>query len=429
MDSSEFWREVIVLGAVTATIGALALVMWICTRGLFLEFFSWVKRAGVGATIFWCVFTLGMVRCGAVTRADKNARLGMQHGPNTTGIPAIHEISPDDYALGAVLSEVLLDETHDFTPPSDAVIFDDWCRFGAECDWFRLDFAEDRRLPFANTNLSALTIYSQGLVRPSARSNGCCISPLWTSSGFAPASVLLRGDDCVPACRFWHRQSEVGSLILTWENALLGRDALGPVSFQVELFANGDIIFRYDLSRIGSTILTGVQAGLVHEGVGRMLTEISTRVTTLKWTRLDPSWVDVADPDGDGASTSDEVFVLGTDPANADSDGDGILDGLDPYPTEPDADGDGIADGISLENYLSHPLWGGQDGYGTGVDIFLNSPVVPPAKAVLRVGSLPIVLTTNAVYRIKIEDGVRYDIRLTTNRMAPVNLSLGRDGE
>ena len=103
--------------------------------------------------------------------------------------------------------------------------------------------------------------------------------------------------------------------------------------------------------------------------------------------------------------------------------------GSDPYPTEPDADGDGIADGISLENYLSHPLWGGQDGYGTGVDIFLNSPVVPPAKAVLRVGSLPIVLTTNAVYRIKIEDGVRYDIRLTTNRMAPVNLSLGRDGE
>ena len=117
---------------------------------------------------------------------------------------------------------------------------------------------------------------------------------------------------------------------------------------------------------------------------------------------------------------------MGTDPANADSDGDGILDGTDSYPTDPDADGDGIADGISAEAYFSHPLWSGGGASATGVLVCLNAPVVAPAKAVLRIGSLPIVLTTNAVYRLEIEEGARYDIRLTTNHVAPVNLTLGR---
>lgn len=446
MDLNSIWGRFIVYSASAGLVVALVALVGIWLHNLNFDLIGRAKRGGVWATLFWCMFTLVMARCGTVTHADKAAYFGgsatseTQSGPQThrrsvrrgfvtAGIPEVRDITADDYAAGVVLAQVVLDETHDFTAPVDAVVFDDWCRFGAECDWFRLEFAEEWRLPFADTNLSAVTVYSQGFIRPAARSMGNTISPLGTGLGFAPSAVELHDGGGLIRSRFWYRHSEVGSMILTWENALLDRDALVPISFQVELFDNGDMVFRYDMSRVESATLSGVCVGVTREGVGRMMAELSTRVTTLKWSRLDPSWADVADPDGDGASTSDEVFVLGTDPANADSDGDGILDGSDPYPTEPDADGDGIADGISLENYLSHPLWGGQDGYGTGVDIFLNSPVVPPAKAVLRVGSLPIVLTTNAVYRIKIEDGVRYDIRLTTNRMAPVNLSLGRDGE
>ena len=446
MDLNSIWGRFIVYGASAGLVVALVALVGIWLHNLNFDLIGRAKRGGVWATLFWCMFTLVMARCGTVTLADKAAYSGegssseTQSGPQAprrnarrgsalTGIPEVREISAVDYEAGAVLSQVRLDETHDFTAPANAVVFDDWCRFGAVCDWFRLEFADGWRLPFADANLSAVTVYSQGFIRPAARSAECMISPLGTGLGFVPSAVELYDGSGLVKSRFWYRRSEVGSMILTWENALLDRDARTPISFQVELFDNGDMVFRYDLSRVGTETLSGVCVGITRAGVGRLLTELSTRVTTLKWSRLDPSWADIADPDGDGASTSDEVFVMRTDPANADSDGDGIVDGMDPCPTDPDADCDGIADGMSAEAYYSHPLWGGGSGYTTTVLISLNAPVVPPAKAVLRVGSLPIVLTTNAVYRLEIEEGARYDVRLTTNCMAPVNLTLRRDGE
>jgi hypothetical protein len=48
---------------------------------------------------------------------------------------------------------------------------------------------------------------------------------------------------------------------------------------------------------------------------------------------------------------------------------------------------------------------------------------------VLVVGELPIILTTNAVYRLYLDRGIRYDVRLATNRITPVNLSLERGEE
>lgn len=446
MDLDLIWGRIVVCCASAGLIAALAALVGMWLHNLDFDLIGRAKRGGVWATLFWCMFALVMARCGTVTHADKAAYFGgsatseTQSGPQThrrsvrrgfvtAGVPEVRDITADDYAAGVVLAQVVLDETHDFTAPVDAVVFDDWCRFGAECDWFRLEFAEEWRLPFADTNLSAVTVYSQGFIRPAARSMGNTISPLGTGLGFAPSAVELHDGGGLIRSRFWYRHSEVGSMILTWENALLDRDALVPISFQVELFDNGDMVFRYDMSRVESATLSGVCVGVTREGVGRMMAELSTRVTTLKWSRLNPSWADVADPDGDGASTSDEVFVMGTDPANADSDGDGIPDGADSHPMDPDADGDGIADGISADSYDSHALWDGGGKCTRSVLISLNAPVVPPAKAVLRVGSLPIVLTTNAVYRLEIEEGARYDIRLTTNRMAPVNLTLGRGEE
>ncbi|MCH7483557.1 MAG: DUF1929 domain-containing protein [Chloroflexi bacterium] len=59
-----------------------------------------------------------------------------------------------------------------------------------------------------------------------------------------------------------------------------------------------------------------------------------------------------ADDDGDGLSNDDETLVYGTDPMNADSDGDSLGDGQEVStgtdPNNPDTDGDGFDDGLEI---------------------------------------------------------------------------------
>ena len=82
---------------------------------------------------------------------------------------------------------------------------------------------------------------------------------------------------------------------------------------------------------------------------------------------------------------------------------------------------------MTAAEYWVHPLWAGLDPTDLSpVAIRLNEPVVPPARAVLIIGDLPIILTTNAVYRLSLDKGIRYDVRLVTNHLVPVNLSLER---
>ncbi len=74
----------------------------------------------------------------------------------------------------------------------------------------------------------------------------------------------------------------------------------------------------------------------------------------------------VVDTDGDGLGDSLEV-ELGSDPNNADSDNDGLLDGDEPNPgddhdgdglinlLDPDSDGDGLPDGLEAGRICDHP--------------------------------------------------------------------------
>lgn len=59
------------------------------------------------------------------------------------------------------------------------------------------------------------------------------------------------------------------------------------------------------------------------------------------------------DSDRDGIADQDEVLVTGTDPNNADSDGDGLMDGVEVLnrmnPLDPDMDRDGVSDGQEIE--------------------------------------------------------------------------------
>lgn len=68
----------------------------------------------------------------------------------------------------------------------------------------------------------------------------------------------------------------------------------------------------------------------------------------------------VADTDNDGVSDGDEVLVYGTDPLNPDSDGDGISDGDEIFvyrtnPLNPDSDNDGLTDYEELFVYGTDP--------------------------------------------------------------------------
>ena len=75
-----------------------------------------------------------------------------------------------------------------------------------------------------------------------------------------------------------------------------------------------------------------------------------------------------ADPDKDGLTTKIEK-ELGTDPKNADTDGDGLSDGAEvnqyrTYPLKADTDGDGLSDGAEVNQYRTEPLKADTDGDG-----------------------------------------------------------------
>jgi hypothetical protein len=75
-------------------------------------------------------------------------------------------------------------------------------------------------------------------------------------------------------------------------------------------------------------------------------------------------------PDADGDVLGDEEeILLGTDPGNPDSDGDGVLDGFEVKihgtdPLNPDSDGDGLTDGDELDVHGTDPTNADTDGDG-----------------------------------------------------------------
>ena len=76
------------------------------------------------------------------------------------------------------------------------------------------------------------------------------------------------------------------------------------------------------------------------------------------------------DPDGDGLSSDDEVDQHGTDPADADTDDDGLDDGreieLATDPQQADTDQDGLYDGREVDELLTDPRRSDTDGDGIG---------------------------------------------------------------
>jgi len=172
-----------------------------------------------------------------------------------------------------------------------------------------------------------------------------------------------------PEGRFWSAPTASNSLLLTWQDALAGRDTNSPVTFQAELFRNGDFTYRYAFTN--ALALTNFVVGAQHNGGGETYalndTGLLVNGLELHWRAfgiLDPG---IDDHDDDGLSTYDEVMKYGTDPTMPDTDLDGLSDSnevaIGSNPLVRCSRGDGIPDGSNPQSLA----WSNADGNTNGL--------------------------------------------------------------
>ena len=255
--------------------------------------------------------------------------IGLSRVASAATRPEVLDLSADDYAAGLALSRIGTDETWNFAAPTNASFCADWLAFGATRDWTPLAFPAGWTFPLGTNTLDAAAVFSFGLARASLADDATFFAPFRADSDFLPAARHGLLPEANRPSGFWSALTPSNSFLMTWQNVALGGDANRLVSFQSEFFANGDVVFRYDLSGIPETSLSNVVVGISNGGLGRTFSVIETGTTSLRWARLDPALADDPDPDGDGIATADEIFVRFTDPYEADSDHDGLSDSVE----------------------------------------------------------------------------------------------------
>ena len=280
------------------------------------------------------------------------------------------ELTDDDFARGFVVCRVGMGEAHDFSPPPNAVAVADWRAFGAAEDWVYLDLASRGWSYRVGANRATrLRVHSSGRVEPLVSGGGATLVPVCATLGIVPEANWGRLPESARPSGVWYALTPSNTLQLTWRNALVGRRADAPATFQCELWPDGRADFRYDLSRIPMGTADGLRAS-VSLGGGSWSAAVP-RDGALSLRPLDPVDRDNPDCDGDGLPAVDEVIAYGTDPGCADTDLDGLWDpdelaaGTDPR--TPDTDGDGLSDGEEVA-LGTDPL--AADGDGDGLSDF-----------------------------------------------------------
>ncbi|MEI7947666.1 MAG: hypothetical protein WCJ02_13280 [bacterium] len=198
-------------------------------------------------------------------------------------------------------------------------------------------------------------------------------SPVPTTNGIPDntaanyISVLQTPSDIVPTNGLFWYATGTNSSVFTWKDVFLGQDTNCLATVQVELYANGDFTCRYyfpsptnNYAAVTNCFLIGAQNNGGGETV--LYTNALLAINSsffpafeLRWKSLAGLDPEVADHDGDGLTTADELFIYHTDTRSKDTDGDGIPDGAEiangTDPLNPDENNDGIPDGIDLTGY------------------------------------------------------------------------------
>ena len=253
-----------------------------------------------------------------------------------------------------------------------------------------------------------------------------------------------------------------GRRIVRFENVGFSNNATNRVSFQCAIASNAVSVAYAEIAdtRPGSSKTTFAAQGPgaspnLWLGVGRPTLPLAGTTVCYRFgTGSSPL---LADTDGDGLPDAEEV-ALGTNPGAADTDRDGLPDGwelaagLDPLdptgdngasgdpdgdgrtnaqersagtnPLLADTDGDGIPDGISAYAWYNHSLQVSASRQ-TNLVIEATASVPPGASAAIRLGTLTVPLTNGMhtlAFHISAGQNYEFRIRCTGGATIAVNI-------
>ena len=223
--------------------------------------------------------------------------LGKVSGDGESTNETEYALTQNQIDAGFALARIGTNETHDFTAPADATVYVPWRLRGANINRFSLnsDSSAPWAIPFGTDWIDGLTVYSTGVLLPKttdearvARSRfrdalpvlsgveatGGVLAPFRANLGVIPEMNWgMLPSNAVPS-EVWWALTPSNSVIVTYENVLLGRDANSPVCVQVEFLENGNFVYRYDFSRVGlwdGGSTTNILVGAFNAGHGESL--------------------------------------------------------------------------------------------------------------------------------------------------------------
>ena len=417
-------------------------------------------RCRLGKPAWVGLFALA-VACTSLIGKSPNGTNGVQSLPSCPMLqlpapaPSILDyprtVTASRAAAGFALTGVGTNETFTFDPPTNAVVCDDWRKYGSSSRWTDVS-PTNFAFPFGGTNATAFTLVPGGVAYlaggPAAASNN--VAPFHAKMGIAPERHWT---SIGVTSRLWTAISPSNTFLATWQGALLGRSTNTPVDVQLELFPDGGFDYRYDLSRLASdNLLEDVRVGAASGGFGETYSVPHRNLTSARWRPVVPEDATDPDRDHDGVTTVDELFFLGTDPGNPDSDFDGLSDGeeithglnpLDPY-----SNGGVYSDGFALRIGDLNPLASPPDSdytfyehivYSGSTNGIVSIPESAASSAILEVSmsgtgtgdlvigsqDIPLVGDAPTVY-VPVPRGDRLAVRLR-RRTGSLSLALDSD--
>jgi hypothetical protein len=219
--------------------------------------------------------------------------------------------------------------------------------------------------------------------------------------------------------KMWCGVKEDGNFVASYDTVFIDGDTNAVAKVQVEFIANGDMILRY--SDLPPCSTNAHVAGFQNLDGGWTLPFDNIRSNTALYLKsfgpLDLTVQD-SDTDGDGISDYYELYPTNsislTDPCNRDSDGDGLMDGeeVSLYATDPgafssDASGQGdlwrVLGGLGAEDApYTNAAPSGSLGILTVTTLLENAPT--NGGAVLRIADqyIPVLPGTTLVSRIAV---------------------------